>query len=313
MRRRLVCSLTAAATLAAVLSGAGVAQASPGHLRVLLVSNDPGYNPPNLVSLIQAEPGVAVVNTFDAGPATPAAQSLTSYDLVVDAGDDSYPNSLLWGNELAKYLKSGGALIQFAYDNWNRSGAAPGGEFQSDGLAPFVPGPNPNLALTLGSEVQSPLLTAVPTFSVDDNTAPTLASGATLLAKWSNATDAIATKGRVESISASLDTTADFSPLSAAARLILNAGNVLGLKPPVAKITKSKISSRKHSASFTFKASGIVTGFKCALVKPHKRAVFSSCKSGKTYKHLNGKYTFEVRGVNRAGTQNKPASKRFTL
>jgi hypothetical protein len=311
MRLQSLCMLVAVAALTTLLGGAAIAQASPGHLRVLLVSNSPSDNPPNIVSLIKHEPGVAVVNTF--GPdLTTTAKRLASYDLVVDAGVNPYFDPALWGDELATYLRSGGALLQFAYDNFSSAGTAPAGKFQSGGYAPFIPGPNPNLTLTLGTTVHSPLLVGVPSFTTTDNTAPTLASGAKLLAKWSNGTDAIATKGQVESISASPDD-GGFSPLSAAARLIVNAGNVLGLKPPTAKIAKARISASTHSASFVFKASGIVSGFKCALVKPHRKAVFSSCKSGKTYKHLSGTYVFEVRGFNRAGTQAKPTHRRFTV
>jgi len=70
---------------------------------------------------------------------------------------------------------------------------------------------------------------------------------------------------------------------------------------PSASISGSKINSKKHTAKFTFTATG-ASGFQCALVKKKKhkkpKPQFSSCSSPKTYKHLKkGKYIFEVRGV----------------
>jgi hypothetical protein len=95
------------------------------------------------------------------------------------------------------------------------------------------------------------------------------------------------------------------------------------LKPPsLTKITKAKINKKKHTASFTFTASGTVTGFQCALVKPSKKGkhhkkhklVFSSCRSHTTYKHLkSGRYTIEVRAVNSAGHDPNPAIKKFRI
>ena len=89
-------------------------------------------------------------------------------------------------------------------------------------------------------------------------------------------------------------------------------------------ITKSKIKKKKHSARFSFKASGTVTGFQCALAKQKKgkhgkkkkkvKLVFRSCASPKTYKHLkHGRYIFEVRAVNGAGVDPKPAVRKFKI
>jgi hypothetical protein len=93
----------------------------------------------------------------------------------------------------------------------------------------------------------------------------------------------------------------------------------LKLLRPGVRITSAKISSKHHSAKFTFKAAG-ASGFQCALVrkpagkhekkpKPH----FSRCKSPKTYKHLkHGRYTFLVRALS-AGTPGTAASKNFKI
>jgi len=89
--------------------------------------------------------------------------------------------------------------------------------------------------------------------------------------------------------------------------------------PANTAITEAKINKKKHQATFSFKASD-ATSFQCALInqpmkskkppKPH----FVTCKSPKTYKHLNtGQYTFEVRGVNAAGADPRPAIKKIRL
>ena len=65
------------------------------------------------------------------------------------------------------------------------------------------------------------------------------------------------------------------------------------------------ISSKHHSATFTFKATGSFTGLQCALVKKptgkHKtkpKPRYRACTSPKTYKHLKkGHYTFYVRAI----------------
>lgn len=83
---------------------------------------------------------------------------------------------------------------------------------------------------------------------------------------------------------------------------------------PRVKISAAKISSKHHTATFTFKAVGQATGFQCAIVKQKQSKVtFSSCRSPKLYKQLKaGKYTFEVRSV-RAGIHGLPVGKRFTI
>jgi hypothetical protein len=89
--------------------------------------------------------------------------------------------------------------------------------------------------------------------------------------------------------------------------------------PSHTKITKSKVSASKHTASFSFSATG-ATGYQCALAALPKKGhtapklKFGSCKSPKSYSHLKkGKYEFAVRGVNAAGKDPHPASKSFKV
>jgi hypothetical protein len=92
------------------------------------------------------------------------------------------------------------------------------------------------------------------------------------------------------------------------------------LRPSHTRIVKAKINQKKHTASFTFTASGKVTGFQCALLPPktngHKRPKLRlrACTSPSIYGHLEqGRYTFEVRAVNSIGPDLKPAITTFTI
>jgi hypothetical protein len=83
---------------------------------------------------------------------------------------------------------------------------------------------------------------------------------------------------------------------------------------PKTRITSSSIKQSKHSATFGFTATGLVSGFQCALRKKGKSAKFSACKSPKAYSGLAaGTYTFLVRAFNLAGPDPTPATKTFTI
>jgi hypothetical protein len=83
---------------------------------------------------------------------------------------------------------------------------------------------------------------------------------------------------------------------------------------PDTKLTKARIRSARHRATFKFKANGLATGFQCKLKRKHRSGRFKSCRSPKTYKRLGpGKYTFEVRAVGPDGPDRSPAKKRFKI
>ena len=71
----------------------------------------------------------------------------------------------------------------------------------------------------------------------------------------------------------------------------------------------------RHTASFSFKALGIASGFQCALKKKGGPAPkFSSCRTPKGYTKLAaGTYTFLVRAVNSSGVDPTAAFKGFTI
>jgi hypothetical protein len=231
VRVRLILGFTLSIAAVVMLAGAAASEAAPGNLRILIVRN---ISDPDLATALNAHSGVAAVDTFDSSVGTPSPELLATYDLVADTGDTTYQDQTTWGNRLADFIDAGGAVIQFAYDNWDSSLAHPAGRFESGGYAPFIPGPDDALPTSLGTILVpgSPLLAGVPSFDTEGNTTPAVAPGATLLAKWADGRNAIATKGRVLSVGASPTTNQGFSPMSAAAQLAVNAGNVLHGAPP---------------------------------------------------------------------------------
>ena len=80
--------------------------------------------------------------------------------------------------------------------------------------------------------------------------------------------------------------------------------------PGLTQLLKKLISSKHHSAKFTFAASGNTTKYQCALVRlPTRKHAktpapkFSLCGSSKNYKTLKvGTYRFYVRAVGPGGT-----------
>jgi hypothetical protein len=259
MRVRLIFALTLSISMFAMLGGATASQAAPGSLRILVTTNFTYSS--EFSAALAAKPGVAAVDTFKTSTGTPSPESLATYDVVASLGDSGYQDTTLWGNRLADYLDAGGVYAQFAYDNWDESTAHPAGRFESGGYEAFIPGPDDALLTSLGTILVpgSPLLAGVPSFTTDDNTTPTVAPGATLLAKWTDDRNAIATKGRVLSVAASPQN-GSLDPMSAAAQLAVNAGNVLAPKPPspstgqrAAALKKCKKKNKRHQNKKKFK------------------------------------------------------------
>jgi hypothetical protein len=233
VRVRLIFALTLSIAGLVMLGGATASQAAPGSLRILITTNI-AYSSEFSAALV-AKPGVAAVDTFNTHTGTPSPETLATYDVVASLGDTTYQDPALWGDRLAGFIDAGGVFAQFAYDNWDQTGAHPTGRFESGGYQAFIPGSDDALLTSLGTILvpDSPLLAGVPSFTTDDNTTPAVAPGATLLAKWADDRNAIATKGRVLSVAASPQN-GSLDPMSAAAQLAVNAGNVLAPQPPTA-------------------------------------------------------------------------------
>jgi Divergent InlB B-repeat domain len=277
MRRRLILAATLTITALLMLGGVTASQAAPGSLRILFVNNQGDGDFTEFIPALRGMPGVATLDTFESSAATPSAEGMASYDLIVNTGDSDYGDQALYGNRLADYIDAGGALIQFAYDNWEDPLAHPTGRFESGGYAPFIPGDNDNVTTSLGSILvpSSPLLAGVPSFTTDDNTTDAVAPGATLLALYADGRNAIATKGRVVSVTASLQDGSGFSPFSAAAQLAVNAGNVLGRHT----ITVKK--AGRGSGTVTSAPAGIKCGKNCAATFAGATSITLTAKAKK--------------------------------
>jgi hypothetical protein len=267
-------------TLLALLAVPGLAGASPGAYRVVVVQAN-CEEPVALRNQIAAIPEVAVVDEFKGCEGTPTAAFLEVYDMVVSQSDSEYESNIAYGNALADYVDSGGVVVQYAYDNWDNASApnGPAGRFASGGYEPFTPGPNPNTLTTLGTfDTTSPLMQGVAKLEAGYNTEPTLAPGATLVAKWADGRNAIAYKGRVVSISAY---TGDGNPGEPAewsgdfGRLTVNAVRWLGRK--TLTVTNS------NPAGGTIGGSGITCGPTCSAVLIFQSSVSLTATTNKGF------------------------------
>jgi hypothetical protein len=115
------------------------------------------------------------------------------------------------------------------------------------------------------------------------------------------------------------------SPATSSATAVVHASPAGGKKPhkaaPNTRLVFEQISSKRHSATFRFKATGKSTGFRCALVRrPTRKGAktpapkYSACRSPKTFKHLKpGSYVLRVRAVGPGGVDKTPATYRFKI
>src|SRR4029077_8265766 len=100
----------------------------PASFRVLIPCAD-RYGPPTtLRNQILAEPGVTVVDLFDASNGTPTIQELQQYNIVCAFSNDAWNDPVAMGNVLADYQDTGTGVVvvgTFAWDNrgaWNLAG-----------------------------------------------------------------------------------------------------------------------------------------------------------------------------------------------
>jgi hypothetical protein len=92
-------------------------------------------------------------------------------------------------------------------------------------------------------------------------------------------------------------------------------------KAPNTRLVFKKVSSKNHSATFRFKATGKWTGFRCALVrKPTRKGAktpkpkYVVCGSSKTFKHLKaGSFVLYVRAIGPGGVDKTPATYKFKI
>ena len=114
------------------------------------------------------------------------------------------------------------------------------------------------------------------------------------------------------------------SPALSSATTVVRSSPSGGTKPgkaPNTRLLYEKINSKRHTATFRFKAIGKSTGFRCALVRRPTRKhaktpapKYTKCRSPKTFKHLKaGSYVLRVRAVGPGGVDKTPATYRFKI
>src|SRR4051812_50056382 len=108
--------LVLAIALACALIPAGTASASDGALRVLIAYSDGAHTEQALKNEIAAQPGVATVDTLDAGTTTPSLTTVRSYDVVLAFSNTDYPNARRPAAEPAPYARQGGVGCEFPSD-----------------------------------------------------------------------------------------------------------------------------------------------------------------------------------------------------
>lgn len=287
----------AAVAVAALLLFSAPAVASPGAYRVLLTEPYP-EGPHELGAQIGAFSDVAVIDYADTSVSTPTAAELASYDVVVSVGDSSYLDREAWGNSLADYVDSGGVLVQAGYDSWDN--AFPEGRFASGGYAPFIPGNNGNKTTSLGEfDAASPLMQGITTLTTKDNTEPELAPGATLVAKWANGLNAIATKGRVVTTTAWIGD--DYGPgfwSGDYGRLVVNAVRTLGRQ------RLSVVNANPAGGTVTGSVGGISCGAVCTVDLLYQTPVSLAATANKGFAFVG--FTGACTGLTCALTMNGP-------
>src|SRR3954454_21613045 len=108
--------LVLAIALACALIPAGTASASDGALRVLIAYSDGAHTEQALKNEIAAQPGVATVDTLDAGTTTPSLTTVRSYDVVLAFSTTDSATSTMLASQLATYPAPGGVVVEFASD-----------------------------------------------------------------------------------------------------------------------------------------------------------------------------------------------------
>lgn len=88
---------------------------------------------------------------------------------------------------------------------------------------------------------------------------------------------------------------------------------------PDTALVKARIDRKEGKATFRFNGTAETQAFQCRLIRPagkgrRAKPAFTPCAKTKTFKHLSpGRYTFQVRAINAAGTDPTPASRRFRI
>jgi hypothetical protein len=238
MHRRSSLALVFATCLFALT--AAPAQASPGALDILIVNSYTGAASfSNFQTQLSAEPGVHLVETFNAAATAdggagllPSDELLSHYDAVVMAEDKRWGDMILIGDRVADYAERGGVVVTDGLNYVDPSLDVPSnlaGRWVTGGFAPFTPTMDgPVQAVTLGThESANPVMSGVAplaNFLSFAKAVPT--PGAIKLADWDNMRPAIVIKGRALGINASLNN--NVANTGKYGHLVANAAKTLG-------------------------------------------------------------------------------------
>src|SRR5689334_5741844 len=129
--------LVLAIALVCALTPTGTASASSGALRVLIAYSDGAHTEQSLKNEIAAQPGVALVDTLDAGSTTPSLTTVRSYDLVITFSNTDYANATMLGDELATYADQGGVVVELAFDWSSKAERRLGGRWATAGYSAY--------------------------------------------------------------------------------------------------------------------------------------------------------------------------------
>ncbi|MEP7014722.1 MAG: kelch repeat-containing protein [Verrucomicrobiota bacterium] len=197
--------------------------APPPGRKILLVQADCGTNPALLRNNLLALDPTMTVDFFNAQTGTPTLVQLQGYDIVVPFSNCVYSDAVTLGNNLVSYMNAGGVVVAFNFD-WFGGNQSIQGTWLSAGYSPFNnPGSNNFSPGTLGAFTAGhPLMQGVSSLNSNFRMTMALASGATQVAAWNDATPLIAYKGRAVAVSGYVG---DFSSGWSGdfARVILNA------------------------------------------------------------------------------------------
>jgi hypothetical protein len=206
--------------------------------KILIVYADNTGAPSQLVTNLQALPGVTQVDLFDAMAATPTLAQMQQYGIVVPFSNSPYGDPVALGNNLADYVDANGVVVGLGFTFYTTP-YGPTGRWATGNYSPYTAGTTLDFsARTLGTyNAAHPLMSGVTALSSDFHNVVNPAPGAIEVAQWDNTNSLVAYKGRVVGVTAYIGATATWS--GDFAKVIVNAGNWIGGTPPVYSWTNS--------------------------------------------------------------------------
>lgn len=196
---------------------------------VLIVYSNPSA--PNVLRqalMVQTE--VSGVDMFDAYRATPSADLLARYRVVVTFSNNAYADAVGFGDRLADFQFAGGIVVA-SFRSFHDATAI-GGRWQREGYAPFENGDVITGYAKLGNYVPHPLLAGVGSMSALFRTDVKLAKGAVQVAKYGDGRPAVAYKVTGGSLAVGLPAFLDDgngANILGYAAVIANAGRWMGM------------------------------------------------------------------------------------